>query len=49
LNGAVCPPGKLSESIEPADFAVFAGILLEGKYDLVIGELRQVRISYTFI
>jgi H+-transporting ATPase len=35
LNGAVCPPGKLPESIEPADFAVFAGILPEGKYDLV--------------
>jgi H+-transporting ATPase len=35
LDGAVCPPGKLPESIEPADFAVFAGILPEGKYDLV--------------
>jgi H+-transporting ATPase len=35
LNGAVCPPGKLPASIEPADFAVFAGILPEGKYDLV--------------
>src|ERR1700733_12576629 len=35
LNGAVCPPGKLPARIEPADFAVFAGILPEGKYDLV--------------
>ncbi|MGA2085286.1 MAG: HAD-IC family P-type ATPase [Terracidiphilus sp.] len=35
LNGAVCPPGKLPDAVEPADFAVFAGILPEGKYDLV--------------
>jgi H+-transporting ATPase len=35
LKGAVCPPGKLPESIKPEDFAVFAGILPEGKYDLV--------------
>jgi H+-transporting ATPase len=35
LTGAVCPPGKLPESIEPEQFAVFAGILPEGKYDLV--------------
>ena len=35
LNGAVCPPGKLPEVINPEDFAVFAGILPEGKYDLV--------------
>jgi H+-transporting ATPase len=35
LNGSVCPPGKLPESIKPEDFAVFAGILPEGKYDLV--------------
>jgi H+-transporting ATPase len=35
LNGAVCPPGKLPEIIEPEQFAVFAGILPEGKYDLV--------------
>jgi H+-transporting ATPase len=35
LDGAVCPPGKLPESIEPEQFAVFAGILPEGKYDLV--------------
>jgi H+-transporting ATPase len=35
LKGAVCPPGKLPGSIKPGDFAVFAGILPEGKYDLV--------------
>jgi H+-transporting ATPase len=35
LNGAVCPPGKLPDQIKPQDFAVFAGILPEGKYDLV--------------
>jgi H+-transporting ATPase len=35
LNGAVCPPGKLPEAIKPEDFSVFAGILPEGKYDLV--------------
>jgi H+-transporting ATPase len=35
LNGAVCPPGKLPGAIKPEDFAVFAGILPEGKYDLV--------------
>ena len=35
LTGPVCPPGKLPEAIKPADFAVFAGVLPEGKYDLV--------------
>jgi H+-transporting ATPase len=35
LKGSICPPGKLPESINPADFAVFAGILPEGKFDLV--------------
>jgi len=35
LNGSVCPPGKLPNDIKPGDFAVFAGILPEGKYDLV--------------
>jgi H+-transporting ATPase len=35
LNGPVCPPGKLPEGIKPEDFAVFASILPEGKYDLV--------------
>ena len=35
LTGPVCPPGKLPEGIKPEDFAVFANILPEGKYDLV--------------
>jgi H+-transporting ATPase len=35
LSGPICPPGKLPVSINPKDFAVFAGILPEGKYDLV--------------
>jgi H+-transporting ATPase len=35
LKDAVSPPGKLPEGINPEDFAVFAGILPEGKYDLV--------------
>ncbi|MGA3172728.1 MAG: HAD-IC family P-type ATPase, partial [Chthoniobacteraceae bacterium] len=35
LKGSVCPPGKLPDNIKPEDFAVFAGILPEGKYDLV--------------
>jgi H+-transporting ATPase len=35
LNGAVCPPGKLPAAIKPEDFAVFAGVLPEGKFDLV--------------
>jgi H+-transporting ATPase len=35
LTGPVCPPGKLPAVIKPEDFAVFAGVLPEGKYDLV--------------
>ncbi len=35
LTGPVCPPGKLLDGIKPEDFAVFASILPEGKYDLV--------------
>jgi H+-transporting ATPase len=35
LDGEVCPPGPISAGIKPADFAVFASILPEGKYDLV--------------
>jgi H+-transporting ATPase len=35
LTGPVCPPGKLPENIKPEDFAVFASILPEGKFDLV--------------
>ena len=35
LDGAVCPPGPLPHDVKPADFAVFASILPEGKYDIV--------------
>ena len=35
LDGAVCPPGPLPNSVKPEDFAVFASILPEGKFDLV--------------
>ncbi len=35
LDGAICPPGPLPSSLKPEDFAVFAGILPEGKFDLV--------------
>jgi H+-transporting ATPase len=35
LDGAVCPPGPIPGAVHPEDFAVFAGVLPEGKYDLV--------------
>ena len=35
LNGAVCPPGAIPDGVKPEDFAVFASILSEGKFDLV--------------
>jgi H+-transporting ATPase len=35
LNGATCPPGPIPEDVKPEEFAVFAGIFPEGKYDLV--------------
>jgi H+-transporting ATPase len=35
LDGPACPPGPLPADVKPADFAVFASILPEGKYDLV--------------
>jgi H+-transporting ATPase len=35
LEGAVCPPGALPQSVKPSDYAVFASILPEGKYNLV--------------
>jgi H+-transporting ATPase len=35
LDGKVCPPGPISANVHPEEFAVFAGILPEGKYDLV--------------
>jgi H+-transporting ATPase len=35
LDGGVCPPGPIPDGVRPADFAVFAGVLPEGKYNLV--------------
>jgi H+-transporting ATPase len=35
LDGAVCPPGPIPYKVKPADFAVFASILPEGKFNLV--------------
>ena len=35
LDGTVCPPGPIQGNVRPQDFAVFAGVLPEGKYDLV--------------
>jgi H+-transporting ATPase len=35
LEGAVCPPGASPTGVKPQDFAVFASILPEGKYNLV--------------
>jgi H+-transporting ATPase len=35
LDGAVCPPGPIPDGVRPETFAVFAGVLPEGKYDLV--------------
>src|SRR6202453_630438 len=35
LEGAVCPPGAMPHGVKPKDFAVFASILPEGKFNLV--------------
>jgi len=35
LEGAVSPPGAILAKMQPEQFSVFAGILPEGKYDLV--------------
>jgi H+-transporting ATPase len=35
LDGKVCPPGPVPADMRPEEFAVFAGILPEGKYNLV--------------
>jgi H+-transporting ATPase len=35
LDGAVCPPGPIPDSVRPEQFAVFAGVLPEDKYKLV--------------
>jgi H+-transporting ATPase len=35
LEGKVCPPGPIPTAVRPEEFAVFAGVLPEGKYNLV--------------
>jgi H+-transporting ATPase len=35
LDGSVSPPGPIPDAVRPEDFAVFAGVLPEGKYNLV--------------
>jgi H+-transporting ATPase len=35
LDGAICPPGPIPETVQPEQFAVFAGVLPEDKYKLV--------------
>src|ERR1035438_7705865 len=35
LDGKVCPAGPIPGGVRPEDFAVFAGVLPEGKYNLV--------------
>jgi len=35
LDGPICPPGALPKEVRPEQFAVFAGVFPEGKYDLV--------------
>jgi H+-transporting ATPase len=35
MDGKICPPGPIPTDVRPEEFAVFAGILPEGKYDLV--------------
>jgi H+-transporting ATPase len=35
LDGPICPPGAIPDAVKPRDFAVFAGILPEGKSNLV--------------
>ena len=35
LDGAICPPGPIPDSVHPEQFAVFAGVMPEDKYKLV--------------
>jgi H+-transporting ATPase len=35
LDGAICPPGPIPDSVHPEAFAVFAGVLPEDKFKLV--------------
>jgi H+-transporting ATPase len=35
MDGKICPPGPIPPDVRPEEFAVFAGVLPEGKYNLV--------------
>ena len=35
LEGAMCPPGPIRDAVRPEQFAVFAGVLPEDKFQLV--------------
>jgi len=35
MDGKVCPPGPIPADVRPEEFGIFAGILPEGKYNLV--------------
>jgi H+-transporting ATPase len=41
LVGAVCPPGPVPERLRPDDFAIFAGVLPEDKYNIVKAFQRE--------
>jgi H+-transporting ATPase len=41
LQGPVCPPGKIPESVGPRDYAVYAGVFPEDKFRLVRAFQRQ--------
>jgi H+-transporting ATPase len=35
LDGAIAPPGPMPDTVRPEDFSVYAGVLPEGKFNLV--------------
>jgi H+-transporting ATPase len=41
LTGKVCPPGEIPESVGPDDFAVYAGVFPEQKFQLVKAFQRE--------
>jgi len=44
LDGAISPPGPIPPAVRPEEFAVFAGVLPEGKYNLVKAFQKSGRI-----
>lgn len=41
LNGKICPPGAIPDSVGPGDFAVYAGVFPEQKFQLVKAFQRE--------